>query len=882
MGARAHEIDRPHGFHQLDHYRVTNWHYGCRQQCGSVQHQIISTNSLFQTHTLTGEYWAMKKTHFSKSPLALAVGGIVAGHMPLAYAQDDGASSGTLEEIIVTASRREASTQDIPYNISAVSGSDMVEQGIVDTADLMRTISGVSILDRGYRNSGMTNSLVIRGVNVDNGALGDYGLSTVGTVATYVDNTPIFANFILKDIERVEVLRGPQGTLYGSGSLGGTVRYMMKRPDTSGFDAEVGATAGQFSGSDGTNYSADVMFNIPFSDTVAFRVSGGVIDNSGVIDYVNLYQVDSTGDPLVLNSAGDCVSPTDTGLTNVELANNGSCYTSQKDADTTEITHARASLRFEPTDDFAVQLNYQMQDDTIGGRRTITVGTDFNGNPYNGTDQSGSTMLEPAARDVSLASLDIDWDLGFATLTSNTSSYDHKGNGWRDNTSLWVTDRGGFANWFDTLYTGMPRPVAHVEAGFEEEAIVQEFRLVSNTEGAIDWTVGAYYMDQDLVTTNISYLKGLDEYSQACDALGAACVADGQWWVGLSLQETDFNYERRENFTDLALYGELTWHVADNWHLTAGARWYDNELTNSSKMGFPLWTGAEDPFVDYPSQKEDGVQLKFNVAWDLNDDTMVYGTYSEGFRRGGANAVPDSGAFEELNPETVQTYKADTVRNYEIGIKGSSDRLRYTADVYYVDWSDPQLNTATVWWGFFMAQNGESAKTTGVELEAQYLLTDNLELGLGYGHVEAELSADLISPQTGGVIADNGHRLPGTAKDVFTLSLTHNHQFSGGMTLLSRLNGYYQSDSINSVTEGSLQQTFPSFSLWNASATLSTDHWDFSLYLRNMFDEKGVTGNYPSTYMSTDTGTFENYYGNNQRQYISGPRNIMAGIKYRF
>lgn len=821
-------------------------------------------------------------TLWNKSPLALAIGGIVAGHMPLAKAQDDGNSDRALEEIIVTATRREVNILSVPYNISAVQGTDLEEQGIIENADLMRTIAGVSILDRGHRNSGMINNIVIRGVNVDNGALGDYGLNTVGSVSTYVDNTPIFANFLLKDIERVEVLRGPQGTLYGSGSLGGTVRYMMRRPDAQAFDANVSVTYGQTSGSGGNNTSADVMLNIPLSETAAFRISGGMIDNAGVIDYVNLYQLDSTGDPVVLNDAGDCVSVTDPALSDTEIAFNGSCYNSKTDVDTVEITHMRASLRFDPTENFGIQISYQLQSDEIGSRRTITVGSDFNGLTYNGTDQSGSTMLEPSVRDVSLGSVDIEWDLGFATLTSNTSAYDHSGDGWRDNTSLWVTNRGGFADWFDTLYTGNPRPVAYVKAGYEESAIVQEFRLVSNTEGAFDWTVGAYYMDQDLRMTNVSYLRGLDEYSQSCAAIGTACAADGQWWVGIPLQETDFDYDRRETFKDLAIYGEVTWNVGDSWHITGGARWFDNELTNTTKLGFPLWVGAVDPFIDYPSQNERDVQLKLNVAWDVSDSMMAYGTYSEGFRRGGANAIPDSGFFQELNPETVQFYKSDTVQNYEIGVKGSTDRIRYSADIYYVDWQDTQLNTATAWWGFFMAQNGDSAKTSGVELEAQILLTDNLELRLGYGLVKAELTADLINQQNQSVTATKGHRLPGTAENVATVSLIHNYEFSGGLRLLSRVSGYYQSDSINAITDDTLQDAFPSFSLWNASATLSGEHWDFSLFFKNIFDELGVTGNYPAAYMSTDTGVFENYLGNNQRQYISGQRTVTVGVKYRF
>ncbi|MDH3351497.1 MAG: TonB-dependent receptor, partial [Gammaproteobacteria bacterium] len=288
------------------------------------------------------------------------------------------------------------------------------------------------------------------------------------------------------------------------------------------------------------------------------------------------------------------------------------------------------------------------------------------------------------------------------------------------------------------------------------------------------------------------------------------------------------------------------------------------------------------PFVEFPSQSEDDVQLKLNVALDVSDDMMVYGTFSEGFRRGGSNAIPTFSFFAETNPESVESYRADTVQNFELGIKGSTAKVRYTADIYYVDWQDPQLNTATADWGFFMAQNGESAETIGVELEAQILLADNLELNLGYGHAKAELTADLIAPQYGNVISTDGHRLPGTAEDVASATLTHIAQLSGGLGLTTRVSGYYQSDSINSVTDTTTQDKFPGFSLWNASLTLDDDAWSAALYIKNIGDEQAVTGNYPAAYMSTDTGVFENYYGNNQRQYIATPRTIGLALKYNF
>jgi outer membrane receptor for ferrienterochelin and colicin len=188
---------------------------------------------------------------FRKTPAAVAVAAACVSLSGGAAAQQSG--SDALDEIIVTATRRNASVQDIPYNISAMSGDAMEMQNMVDQYDVLRAMYGVTVVDRGYRNAGTVNSIVIRGLNVDNGLNGDIMLNAVPTVATYYDNTPIFANFLLKDIERVEVLRGPQGTLYGSGSLGGTVRYIGRKPSAEEFDAKVSVDYGQTSGSEGNN-----------------------------------------------------------------------------------------------------------------------------------------------------------------------------------------------------------------------------------------------------------------------------------------------------------------------------------------------------------------------------------------------------------------------------------------------------------------------------------------------------------------------------------------------------------------------------------------------------------------------------------------------------
>jgi outer membrane receptor protein involved in Fe transport len=358
---------------------------------------------------------------YCKKPLALAIGGILAGTSPLAAAQTADTGGGVIEEIVVTATRREQSILDIPYNITAISGDAIEDAKIVDNMELMREVAGASVVDRGYRNVGVINSIMIRGLNIDGSALGDYALNTVPTVSTYVNDTPIYANFILKDLERVEVLRGPQGTLYGSGSLGGTVRYITRAPSTEGFEGEISGSISQTEGSEGENYSLDLVLNAPLSDNAAFRLAAGTLQNDGIVDYVNVYELDSDGIPVAPNGILDPAAS----------------FRRVEDADDVDITYARAALFFEPNEIFNFTLSYHTQSDDIGGRRQQTTGTDAAGNRY-GEYEIGSIQLEPSSRDVDLASLEAEFDLGFgtkATASAKTRVFTRRSAGWNSITT---------------------------------------------------------------------------------------------------------------------------------------------------------------------------------------------------------------------------------------------------------------------------------------------------------------------------------------------------------------------------------------------------------------------------------------------------------------
>ena len=826
-----------------------------------------------------------KNQRYQKKALAAAVTAACISMVTTTQAQE--ANDSLLEEVIVTATRRESSIQDIPYNISAMTGDAMEAQHIVNQTDLMRSMYGVSVIDRGYRNSGTVNSIVIRGLNVDNGANGDIMLNAVPTVSTYVDNTPMFANFLLKDIERVEVLRGPQGTLYGSGSLGGTVRYISNRPNPEEFEAKLALDYGQTSGSEGNNLAGDVMINIPLGERAALRASFSRIDNDGVIDYVNAYQLNDQGEPLV-GSDGSCVDPQ--GASDTDVLFNKGCFHSVEDADTVEIDYARISALIEPTDNLAIQLSYSMQEDEIGARRAVTLGDNnqSTSSPYYfsyGDDDSGQVLLEPSSREVELINLDLEWDFGFATFTSSTSSLDHEGIGESDNGGLWASGGRDWNYWF---YGGVwPRPAQRAERGYDDESFIQEFRLVSNErKGNIDWLVGAFYMDQETNVWQLSHNPGMNRFNQACRNT-ADPVCDGFWprWYP-DLTEIDFEYIRDTKYEETAIYGELTYHFSDTVRVTGGLRWFDNDVVNDTILGFPLVVGWSSPSAPQSKDSDSDVLMKLNASWDLSDDKMLYGTYSEGYRHGGAQAVPsyeNGDPFGEPNAEALRTFEADTVTNYEIGLKGSGHNLTYTVSMFHVDWDNPQLNTTSAWYGFYVASNGDAASTQGVELEIEGYFNESVHYRAGYTYVKAELDKDFISTQTGAVIASSGSTLPASPSSVLSMSLDKSWNISGSMDLVIGANSYYQSESENFISDDNqLSETFDGFWLVGASATLVSDNWRASLYVKNIGDEAGVTGSFPSSYFSYDTGIFESWYGNGNRQFIVQPRTIGLKIGYTF
>ena len=813
----------------------------------------------------------MKTTpSYKKTKIAAAIA-VVTAIIPQA-SQVFAVESGTLEEIIVTATRREMNASDIPFNISAITGEEIDAANITDMQELMRAMPGISVSDGGGRFAENNNVITIRGLNVDPAATDRRFLSDP-TVSTYVGDTPVFANFVLKDVKRVEAMRGPQGTLYGSGSLGGTVRFVMNEPATDGLDARIDTSVGTTSGSPGQNFSADIMLNIPLTDDLAFRFSSGIIDNDGVIDYVNVYATDNNGVPLAENG---------------DIAYGKPIYKNNKQADTVDVDYARAAVKWTPNDNFEATLTHMNQTGEYGGRRQVTTGQDGWGEYYEDYE-IGAVINEPSSNESEFTSLEMTYDLGFATLSSSTSHYDRSYEGTSDNTGFFAAK--GWLNYYGYGY--MPRPAMAAERQNSEKAFVQELRLVSNGNQNIDWTIGAFYMDQEASAAQQTRARGFQEWWAAASGPVPyqGYLADPPYnYIGLYYNPDSnitFDWTHDRDFTDFALFGEVTWDLSETVAATIGARYFDNEDKVVSQTAFPIFY-VYNPVVE-DTQEDDDILLKFNLAWDYNDTTMVYGTISEGYRRGGTNAAPVRPDESFPNDPEWGSFGSDMVMNYEIGIKRQKDSFNFTAAAFYVDWSDPQVNVATPSGAYYAVANGDSASSVGLETEFNWAVSDAVTVFGGYTYVDASLTKDLYlhdsSELTSGksaLRATDGAQLPGTAKNTINIGAKHETILDNGLLLVSRIDGYYQSEVENSILniDPDWAATLPGFDLWFMSTTLVSEHWTASLVAKNLFNERGTVATYKEEYMTSDIAN--GFYGTGQKDFITAPRTITLKASYRF
>src|SRR5262245_881355 len=518
-----------------------------------------------------------------RTPLAVAVSGVLAATVlpTIALAQDD--QGVPIEEIIVTALRRDQNVQDIPINIAAFDENLLDRRGITDLAGLGRNVPGLYVLDQGKRNA---NSIIVRGLNVNSIKSSELAGNSGGeVVSTYLGDIPLYVDLAPNDVERIEVLLGPQGTLYGAGTLGGAIRYIPKRPDFNASSLEVRASTFDLSESDSMGYRSGITGNMPISDKFALRVSVDYYDDPGFID-----------DPYIVNQVGVSDPEPDFGNPASVSAN----LHRVNDANWEHTLSGRVGLRWQPTDKIDANLTYYYQDMDVGGRaqnNRLSFGT--------GNYQSSTRVLEPNERQNRLVALEINADLGFAKLTSATGYSTYRDNGQRDQTDLLIT--------LEYSYEAFPSFTAFTSDQENNRNISEELRLVSQGTGPLNWIGGVFYMNQTAPSWSREFTPHYDQFLNAVDP------AD---FPNLRPDSLEYYSYRRDDLTEKALFGEVGYEITDKWQITLGTRYYDYDVAADSGATTPLFLTAigELPAdeagisLERHSQSDSGWLFKFNTS----------------------------------------------------------------------------------------------------------------------------------------------------------------------------------------------------------------------------------------------------------------------------
>ena len=622
------------------------------------------------------------KKNLLASTIAFFVG---SGMAPGVFAQADEAAAqpSQIDEIIVTASKRSAgqSIQDTAMAISALSGDTIEKRGLVGMDDYLRSIPGVSMQDRGAGQ----NSIVIRGLATD-------PQIEASTSSTYFGETPISdlgsasntgssgnADIKLVDIERIEVLRGPQGTLYGSGAMGGTVRVIPVAPNLTKLEGKLATRYSQTAEAGGDNTMMQAVLNVPvIEDTLAVRGVVYQFENSGFIDNVAASQPSAR-------------------ITNA-VNTYGAIAEDRDDRGSDKYTGFRLTTLWKPSEELDITLVYLQQDIEQNGwpEVNLDLAGDYQHRRLN-IDASGRSD-EFLENDVELTNLVVNYDLGWGSLTSSSS--------WIDYNAITGADMP------DAFLGGSPYLNDNAASG---DVFVEELRLASDLEGPLQFVTGMYYEDRNSQLHTLWLWSG--DPAQTPPAAQPYLI----------------KLDNITTTTQKAFFGELSYSISDGFAVTIGGRYfdYDRELDSSVILfGNSLWTNQLTP------TDETGSNYKAVFNYTPNEDILFYAQWSEGFRLGnGQLQHPGCTAIGK----DITSIESDSTQNFEFGVKTAfaDNRITLNASAYSIDWDDIPVFVNEN--GCPRNENAGKAKSQGIEIELQAQLTESLRWDMSASYVDATL-----------------------------------------------------------------------------------------------------------------------------------------------
>ena len=734
-----------------------------------------------------------------------------------------------LQAIMVTATLREEEVADVPFSIAAPTAQMLRTRGAENIEDISVNLAGISVQNLGPGQS----QVAMRGASSGQIARDQPGVKE--QVGSYLDDVPISLSLFtpdmdLFDISRVEVLRGPQGTLFGSGSLSGTVRYITNQPEM-GVNSFFGELGGSTISNGSVGGNLKLGFNTPLGEKAAARVAGWYNRLGGWMDAV---QPD-----LSVN----------------ENVNSGT------------RAGVRAALRLEPSDRFSITPRIVYQKVEMDGWNRIDV---FNilANPYTtsrpavtlGERQLFTQIEEPFTDDYFLADARLRYDFGGLSLTSVTSVNSRDILVVRDATALTASITGGTIGLSEEIYTlDAPLDDATKVNGFS-----QEVRLAGGS-GNIRWLTGAFY------TTNTR------KYGQSLLVSGFQ-DASGIPTVGLrAAKDVLFFSDLSYDLNQLALFGEATWSFGRSLDVTAGLRYYNfSEDREQIFDGIFAHDNTGTQVVSQPGSIEaDGLAPRIIASWRATDLITLNAQASKGFRLGGINDPLNVPLCTATDLETFSgrdSWRDETAWNYEVGAKTLLMNGKGTLNVsaFNMDISNMQLTVTAGSCSSRLIFNVPETRTAGMEIEVTANPNERIDLSLSTSFNNAQLRSTLTSTSSSGAVTvvpgfEEGNRLPSVPKFQASAAATYRWPFRPGTSAF--LSGSYnyvgsrftQIDdhapgfgtvNLNSFGDNTIggpltQSTFvfnpelPAYSLVNLRVGVSrSTNWDVALFVNNLTDER--------------------------------------------
>ena len=713
-----------------------------------------------------------------------------------------------LEEIIVTATKRAESAQSLPLSVSSISGDELRERGLTEFFDYAVTIPNLSF---GAATDGV----------LSNRTISLRGIQGTNTTGFYIDDTPITETIDprILDLERIEVLRGPSGTLYGARSLGGTIRQITRKPD---FDGTAGWVRGELSGSrrsDDLNHLVSGSVNVPFSERVAARFSGLHEDRAGVFDRRVGTIADHLGAPATLAGAPRSVI---------------------KDVDSQQVRAVQADLLAEPTDALSIRARILHQKTDLDGFPLADI------EPGNFDHNRDFDVDEGGEDEWTLYTLNLNYATDQGEFISATSWFDRK--------TFEVEASGSFINFLQALPSedegfglfsviGVRPVTSPIFQELNFETFVQEARFASDLDGPWNFVAGAFYQDTKDVESfqPRNYARGLnDNFAELQRTLGIPGPLEEIWPYG----DLVFTNHTPTDIEEIGIFGEATFDLTDRFSIVFGTRWFDTTVEFTDRQaglaaGEPL--GEDEPLTNIPAiegkQSEDGFIFKGALEFQATDDVFLYASVAEGFRLGGANSpIPNTlGCPEnlaELGLQDVDTgaYASDDLISYEAGVKTDlNGAVRLNATVFHIDFDNIQQQIQLIC-GFQFRGNFGAARSRGVELELTARPMDNLNLALNVGYTDAEFTETVAG------VNQDGDPLQFVPE--WTASLVVDYLVPDAlldMDLFVRLDLSYVDRSLSFVN--AQPRSRASYEQIGLRAGLSNERYKVGLFVRNLTDK---------------------------------------------